>query len=669
MEHICKRLQNWYEISIFFITVSQVLTREVIVLLDPLPVVGVSGKRVGSAPHPSVPLVSENTLDSEQVKTDSKAAQITNWIPSPRELSISESMNHSLSSLSIAPDMVRSGQRVQQSSMMSQSIDSSQGEQRQDQPALVEPHTVTDASSSSIHSIVRLSPNDQPYTTGADANLSDEAFVTLRKRATANNMGNDSSKKPKDNQPRFPRGTEKVRAWTRPVQTTAEPTLPETHEPFVIYRPIRTRASSMGPPGDAGTALRMLEYVINLQLPRSTLDEFEYFVSFPSKGKEKLWDPLQALLLTIHDDTLGLVDVLRVSLSRIREGMLDEDLMQRRVTFWRGLLHRLNFSLADLDQCLEEFVQFVYNSDRDTFSSHTRADIPSEMWAKTTRHRLQNAIDLIDKTSDSLRAEMQIVDSRRSIAEAESVAKLTELAFVFIPLSFVASLFSMQVKELGGGVPLYAFIIGAIIAVMTAYTVRLSIRSTRLVRFRDKALDQIRENANLHSKDPIPTHTFFAWVGVKLFHLVFGPKGLFSFTLTLAAIAAILSPIIILWLRDIDKGFTAMMTVLMLLLDFLLIYPIAISMKDGSHILALFDFKAFMNEIKRNIELKRRVKEKERRKKKQEAGQDVESQGVGYSGESRSSADVSGNEANRHEDNLRKRWTQFNERRLSSIAG
>ena len=42
-------------------------------------------------------------------------------------------------------------------------------------------------------------------------------------------------------------------------------------------------------------------------------------------------------------------------------------------------------------------------------------------------------------------------ESKRSIAQAESVKQINVLAFIFIPLSFAASLFGMNVTELGTG--------------------------------------------------------------------------------------------------------------------------------------------------------------------------------------------------------------------------
>lgn len=55
-----------------------------------------------------------------------------------------------------------------------------------------------------------------------------------------------------------------------------------------------------------------------------------------------------------------------------------------------------------------------------------------------------------------------IRDSNRSIEEAKSLKRLTQLAFIFIPLSFVTSLFGMNVQELSGnGVKLWIFLVTA----------------------------------------------------------------------------------------------------------------------------------------------------------------------------------------------------------------
>ena len=402
---------------------------------------------------------------------------------------------------------------------------------------------------------------------------------------------------------------------------------------------MKTRSSSLAITANTFTDY-VHEYIQSLQIPRSTLEEFDYLFQLPTSGKETVYDPFRALFRAIHDDTLSLVGVIHVSLRRIREGTLDENLMQRSVNGWRGLLHKLNFSLAELDQRLREFVHFAYESDMHPLSFDPRGEPPSQRLAKDTRQTLKNCMDLIDKTSDSLRAEMQIVDSRRSIAEAESVSKLTELAFVFIPLSCVASIFSMQVHELDGGVPLYQAVLVAMAFIIVAYAIRLSIRSSSLIDTKEYIMNQIREEARLEPSEQIPTRAFVAYISgatkrtllqiTKNFILVFAPL-VFGF----AVVAAVLSPIVLLWLRDINNGFTAVITVLLLLLDAVLFYPFMGILVDASGSVR-FDPVSFFQEMRKQREVKQRNREKSKklRRGKGLEDEDEEDEHSVYSAES-----------------------------------
>jgi hypothetical protein len=103
----------------------------------------------------------------------------------------------------------------------------------------------------------------------------------------------------------------------------------------------------------------MRTYGDDLNIPTSTLDEFEYFLNLQGKGKETTYDPTRALFDAVHKDTVSLTDIIRISLRRVREGTLDEDLMQNRVYYWRTLLNQLNLSLSKLDQQLRGFTHFL----------------------------------------------------------------------------------------------------------------------------------------------------------------------------------------------------------------------------------------------------------------------------------------------------------------------
>ncbi|KAF1357261.1 hypothetical protein EJ07DRAFT_181443 [Lizonia empirigonia] len=282
---------------------------------------------------------------------------------------------------------------------------------------------------------------------------------------------------------------------------------------------------------------------------------------------------------------------------------MDEDLMQERVTFWRSLLHRLNFNLGELDQEM------------------------SEKLVLDTRQTLRICMELIDRSGRSLLSDMSIIDSRRSIAEAESVSKLTELAFAFIPLSFVASLFSIQVHELGGGVPLFQSTLGAIDFVVVAYGVRLSIRSSRLIEYKNKIFLQMRGESELHYNEAIPTHKSIVWASstmdgqiFKIIHAAVWVVG--PLVLILGVFAVVLSPIVLPWQQHIDRGFSAVITVLMLLLDAILIVPVAVNMSNAG--IVNFNPKEYICKIKRRHEVHRKRREKAKKRARQEASLEPE---------------------------------------------
>ena len=58
----------------------------------------------------------------------------------------------------------------------------------------------------------------------------------------------------------------------------------------------------------------------------------------------------------------------------------------------------------------------------------------------------KEAGERVERTFQSVASTMSILESKSAIAEAHSVGRLTELAFIFVPLSFVSSFFGMSVK-------------------------------------------------------------------------------------------------------------------------------------------------------------------------------------------------------------------------------
>jgi Mg2+ and Co2+ transporter CorA len=58
---------------------------------------------------------------------------------------------------------------------------------------------------------------------------------------------------------------------------------------------------------------------------------------------------------------------------------------------------------------------------------------------------LKTIEERVDRSFHALMASMSIAESERAIVQGTAVARLTELAFIFIPLNFACSFFSMQI--------------------------------------------------------------------------------------------------------------------------------------------------------------------------------------------------------------------------------
>lgn len=78
----------------------------------------------------------------------------------------------------------------------------------------------------------------------------------------------------------------------------------------------------------------------------------------------------------------------------------------------------------------------------------------SERLQRSFEHLHTRAAFLFSRGQDkvnNIRSTVMVEESRRAFEQQQAVAKLTRLAFFFIPLSFVCSFFGMNFKQLGQG--------------------------------------------------------------------------------------------------------------------------------------------------------------------------------------------------------------------------
>lgn len=307
----------------------------------------------------------------------------------------------------------------------------------------------------------------------------------------------------------------------------------------------------------------------------------------PSDSMTSHWqDPILLLFQIIELDTKQLLRLVHATLNSISHALSIEELSQERLRFWRTRTELFEVRLSELWSGLSDYRK-VYHI------FHPANDMPQQQRMEdvlvTTMDRISTAIAGCSRSRASLSSNMQSIESQRAIAEAESVTKLTELAFLFLPLSLAASIFSMQIHELESGTPLSSFIILAALLAIFAYGARLLIRSSIVLRLHFVCLSAVREHAGVPPGKAIPTSAFLTWLWSKSLWLC--TENLLLVTATLVITAVVAVPLTLLWKRNINQGYGIVITIMFLLLMGLAFYFILRSLAIRS-LLPRGDFRS-----------------------------------------------------------------------------
>lgn len=209
-----------------------------------------------------------------------------------------------------------------------------------------------------------------------------------------------------------------------------------------------------------------------------------------------------AILEIVSRDTSTTLSLLTAALSEISLGSMDDSQEQERLASWQSLIRSYQADLPLMKDSMHEFVGWCFSDNVPPYVRNKVDDLARQ---------IDDLITRVEKAHKALRAELSILESKRGIAEAEGVAKLTELAFIFIPLTFSASLFSMQVRELQESMPTLTGFVGVcFLFLCLSYGVRLAVRSRVIIDRKRELFRRIRVDYALDSKD-VPAHVFIGW--------------------------------------------------------------------------------------------------------------------------------------------------------------
>ena len=258
--------------------------------------------------------------------------------------------------------------------------------------------------------------------------------------------------------------------------------------------------------------------------------------------------PIELLFTIIHMDILDFLRSVGSILVEIRQKTLDDILLQKNLLHWRSYLDFVETELESLNRSLQSFACFILQpKDSTSYRSDTEPSAAKSL-VNSSLSEISALRLRIAQSYKSLLASISIVESKRGISEAESVTKLTELAFLFIPLSFSASIFGMQVKELNpANVSISAFFIMAFIITTFSYALRLLIRSAFFIGKKRHFMKYVRDDARLSEGDPVPTRLFLP----ALWHGLLKKMPYFKVlaVIILLLICALIVPLVVLWRR------------------------------------------------------------------------------------------------------------------------
>ncbi|KAL4878137.1 hypothetical protein BJY04DRAFT_221492 [Aspergillus karnatakaensis] len=253
--------------------------------------------------------------------------------------------------------------------------------------------------------------------------------------------------------------------------------------------------------------------------------------------------PLTHLFHFVESDTMGLLHLLNNVQSDIVQSTASpdaelEDILAMRKFIATALAH-LSFLDRDITSSLEKLLNLCGGNRND----------PQHETVTQLKQQFKDTIEGLKEASRALTGTLQFIESHRAILEAEGITRLTELAFFFIPLSFAASLFSMQIQQLSNPVPVGHFVAFALSLSATTYALRALARSQWVHRQKQAYLSAIRRHADLLPGAPISNGAVFSWL------LTSSSTNKLKRRVWLALLVCFLGPIyVVIWTRDLGHG-------------------------------------------------------------------------------------------------------------------
>jgi Mg2+ and Co2+ transporter CorA len=158
-----------------------------------------------------------------------------------------------------------------------------------------------------------------------------------------------------------------------------------------------------------------------------------------SNTKRVVWETLLRFIL---DDTKKIHLQLQDALDTINIGMSSDKHVDDFLGNWRDFFGRWRKGLSRQ----ERSIAYILNAVRHQQTPESASLAPPQLdLFQTLGQDTESLRGRIESTFHALMSTMAILESRRAIAQAATISKLTNLAFFFIPLTLCASVFGMNI--------------------------------------------------------------------------------------------------------------------------------------------------------------------------------------------------------------------------------
>ncbi|KAL3419100.1 hypothetical protein PVAG01_09322 [Phlyctema vagabunda] len=169
---------------------------------------------------------------------------------------------------------------------------------------------------------------------------------------------------------------------------------------------------------------------------------------------------LSSVLSTAATSWLRVLNLLEEDVKECQDvGLQDFDRAIEQLRFDASLLERTETVITQHMQIITTGGCRTWPKTKDPDALERKAEIQREL-KNDHQHVLSKCASLVVRcrtTIDFLVSTSQLIDAQKGIVQANQVASLTRLAFVFIPLSLMAAIFGMNVEEMKDNPPIWLF--------------------------------------------------------------------------------------------------------------------------------------------------------------------------------------------------------------------